>query len=172
MLSIRSIAILTAAAVTLAASVCASADDTGKKYAFKIGASYVQTKEMQPSDTWLSLGAEAKLPVGLIPEGDSRLCLDYSQRNKDGQTGSITSLTMNQYFWIDGQEKTYFGVGFGPYWLKPAGDGAELVVGAKLSLGTNITDNMFLEANYNFTDAVSGRGDRGNALVLSLGCRL
>ncbi|MHB1463271.1 MAG: hypothetical protein ACYC1M_18440 [Armatimonadota bacterium] len=172
MLSIRSIAVLTAAVVTLAASVCATADDNGKSYAFKIGASYVQTAAMQPNDTWLSLGAEAKLPAGLIPEGESRLCLDYAQRSQNGQTGSITSLTMNQYFWIDGLEKTYVGIGFGPYWLKPAGDGAELVIGAKLSLGSNLTDRVFVEANYNFTDAVGGRGDRGDSLVLSVGCRL
>lgn len=172
MLSIRSIAILTAAAVVLAASVCASADDNGKKYAFKIGASYVQTKEMQPNDTWLAIGAEAILPVGLIPEGTTRLGLDFSQRNKDGETGSITSLTINQYFFIDALDKTYLGIGFGPYWLKPAGSGAEMVVGAKVSLGSNITDSLFVEANYSFTDAVSNRGDRGNALVLSIGCRL
>ena len=172
MLSIRSIAVLAAAVVTLTASVCATADDSSKSYAVKIGASYVQTAAMQPSGTWLALGAEAKLATGLIPEGDARICLDYAQRSKNGQTGSITSLTLNQYFWIDGLEKTYVGVGFGPYWLKPAGYGTELVIGAKLSLGTNLTERVFIEANYNFTDTVSGRDDRGDSLVLSVGCRL
>ncbi len=172
MLSIRSIAIFTAAAVAMAASTFASAQNLDKSYAIKIGASYVQTKEMMPNDTWLALGAEAKLPTGLTTDGETRLSLDYSQRNKDGETGSITSLTLNQYYTIDSSNKTYIGVGFGPYWLKPAGDGAELVIGARLSLGTNITDSMFVEANYNFTDKVGGRGERGDALVLSLGYRL
>ena len=172
MLSIRSITIFTVAAVAMAASTFASAQNLDKSYAIKVGASYVQTKDMVPNDTWLALGAEVKLPTGLTTEGETRLSLDYSMRNKDGETGSITSLTLNQYFPLDSNNKTYVGVGFGPYWLKPAGEGAEMVIGARVSVGTNITDSVFAEANYNFTDKVSGRGERGDALVFSLGYRL
>ena len=165
---------LTAVALSvllLGPTSAARADDETlpRKWSVKFGAFFSNQGGMkaQAGDTWWFAGADYFPNFRYRPlRGDIKIGFDARWRSSGGAEFHILDLNAKILWPITNPEgshmRFYGGLGAGVYFIQTAFLNDLTTVGAKFILGLDLTDRLFLEANY---DWVSGFTDNlGNPL--------
>ena len=107
-------------------------------------------------DTWLKIGADVSLPVGIpLVGGGTRVGIDYME-SKNSRIVPITLTQIIQPSAIVAHSPIYLGAGIGLFNGKISGRGSGTSLGARMLAGLDINGKLFVEAQYDVVGKVAG----------------
>jgi hypothetical protein len=149
------IALLVAAFAAVPTACFAQADwkDVPLQFALRAGAFAPTERELRDLDNvWFAAGADVEMMKGLFPNATTVISLDWMSRN-GGSDSNVFPLTVSQR-WYQGNwpTRTYFHLGIGPTFtdFRPS----DVVFGARGGFGFEVSDRLFFEANFYWSDEV------------------
>ena len=121
---------------------------------------------------WLAAGIDARMNTKFLRNADTLISVDVMTKDFGKTSANVFPITLNEIFYSPcGTERMYFGAGYGPF-LADVGSRSRSVMGGRLILGLELNTDWFVEADYFFSDTISGEtGAKANGLGLYVGMR-
>lgn len=150
-----------------------------KSYAVKAGGSLALNGHLkdQTSDLWWFVGLEYHPNFRYRPlNGDVYFGVDFSFRDTAGKTVFSLPLLAKIVWGLTPTARTrvYAGLGGGIYFINTRFIGATTQPGLQVIAGVDVTENIFVEVNYNYVSGFTDRRSNGlrvDGLNFSLGYR-